>query len=440
MRKLGIMALENQEDDATATATAGPEDAANSSDTALLDTNDSAAEGETENAAVDEAVDAVSSLEAFAVALESANKEGGLSREGAAVLNIGLEHLYTRLGYEAGATKTVSLENFGQASSRTGATQIALEGVKEKIKEIWAAIIAHIKKAIEWVKGHFTKIFGTAEKMQKRAKALSEASKGVSGQPKEKTIENERLVKALHINGNVPSNVSLEMAKVVKVADIVFTSIADFNGKGAEKLLEEMGKTDGKVDQIAAIPLGTISGMAEVANPQGAGFSAPADGLGLYRGALLMGNRTVIVEAPKSAVTGAAAVTAASRTSVALGSFDPKAKDPTKTAVNVVDPGEVGKIADEVDAACQEVIKYKAKLGKFGELKAKIVAAAEKAGQAANSEEDKDKAAYQSAMQKIATASVNNLDRCPAAMSAYVLNVSKAALDLAELSLKQYQK
>lgn len=436
MRKFGIISMENENEPAPAEGVV--EDAANSAETALLEVNEETAEGDTSEAAVDEAVEAVSSLEAYAAELEEANKQGGLSRSGAAVMNIGLESIYRRLGYEAGQTKTVSLENFGQNSSREGATQIALEGVKEKIKEIWAAIIAHIKKAIEWVKGHFNKIFGAAEKLQKRAKALSESAKGVNGQPKEKTFENERLVNALHIDGNIPSSVSAELAKIVKVADGVFTGVADFTGKGAEKLLEEMGKTDGKVDNITAIPLGAVSGLVEVANPEGTGFSKPADGLTLYRGLKLMGNKTVIVEAPKTALTGAAAATAAARTSTAIGAFDPKAKAPSKTTVNVVDPGEVGKIADEVVNLCQEVIKYKAKLGKFGDLKSKIVAAADRAGKDANTEEDKGKAAYHSAMQKIATSTVNNLDRAPAAMSSYSLNTAKNALDLAEQSLKQY--
>lgn len=432
----GIMALEN--DNTPAESEGVVEDAANSAETALLEVNEETAEGETAEAAVDEAVEAVSSLESYLVALEAASAEGGLSRSGAAVMNIGLEHIYNRLGYPKGEIAVVSLENFGQNSSRAGATQIAMEGVKEKIKEIWDAIISHIKKAIEWIKGHFAKIFGAAEKLEKRAKALSEAAKGINGQPKEKSFENERLVKALHINGNIPASVSGELAKVTKVADAVFTQIADFNGKGADKLLEEMGKTDGKVDQIAAVPLGTIPTLVEVQNPESAGFSKPSDGLTLFRSPALLGNKAVIAEQAKTAVTGAAAAAVQSKNSVAVAAFDPKAKEPTKTTVNVVDPGEVGKIADEVATMCQEVIKYKAKLNKFGDLKSKIISAAERAGKDANTEEDKAKAAYHAAMQKIATNTVNNLDRAPAAMSAYVLNTGKAALDLAEQSLKQY--
>jgi len=435
MRKFGIIALEN-EAALPAEGEGVVEDAANSAETALLEVNEETAEGETSEAAVDEAVEAVSSLEAYAAELEEANKQGGLSRSGAAVMNIGLESIYRRLGFQAGQTKTVSLENFGQNSSREGATQIALEGVKEKIKEIWAAIIAHIKKAIEWVKGHFNKIFGTAERYLKRAQALASAQKP-NGQPKEKTFENERLVKALHINGNVPASVSTELAKITKIADGVFTTIADFNGKGAEKLLEEMGKTDGDVSKITALPFAN-GVVPEVTNPEAAGFSKPADGLALFRTPVMLGNKALIIEAPKTALTGEAAATAAAKTSTALGAFDPKATEPSKTTVNVVDTGEIGKIADECVKLCQEVIKYKAKLGKAGDLKSKIVSAAERAGKDANTEEDKAKAAYHSAMQKIATNAVNNLDRAPAAMSTYALNTVKNALDLAEQSLKQY--
>jgi len=440
MRKLGIISLENEGESQLEGGGEGVvEDNANSAETAMLEVADSEAEGAEGDAAVDEAVEAVSSLEAYCVALEAANATGGLTREGAAVMNIGLEHIYSQLGFRKEDTKVVSMENFGQASSRANATQIAMESVKDKLKEIWAAIIAHIKKAIEWVKGHFNKIFGTAERLQKRAKALSQAagSANVSGQPKEKTFENERLVKALHINGAIPADLPKELTKIKTVADNVFTQIADFNGKGAEALLEEMGKTDGKLADIKTVPL-PQGAVAKVNNPKGAGFAEPVAGLSLFRGPVMLGNKAVIVEAPSQALSGEQAVTPASKTSMALGAFDPKASEPSGTTVHVIDGGKIAAVADEVDAMMTDVIKYRAKLGKFGDLKSKIVAAAERAGKDSNTEENKDKAAWHGAMQKIATNVVNNLDRGPAAMSIYVLNTAKAALDLAEQSLKQY--
>ena len=433
-----VRAMENEEDTPNVVEGADAPPAAESAETELLDVAESAEEGAAEEAATEEAVEAVEALESYATALEAAAENGGLDRHGARVLNIGLESIYSKLGF-SNAKAAVSLESFGGSSSKAGATTLALEDVKEKIKEIWKAIVAAIKRAIAWVKGHFDKMFGAAQNLQKRAKALQEKAKGVNGTPKEKTFENERLVKALHINGNVPTNVAAELGKVAKVADGVFTSISDFNAKVGEEILEGLN-ADKHADTLAKLNVAppAFNFLANVGNPQAAGFGEPHEGLDLIRSAEMMGNKAILSEVPAKQATGEEAAKIISRMTTYLGAFNPKAKDPSKTSVQTLQPTECGKIGEEVEALMTEVINYKAKLAKSTEMQDKIAKAADKMGKDSTTEDDKAEAKAMSWGQKITQNLIANLNRAPSGMSAYVLNVSKASLDYAELSLKQY--
>lgn len=439
-----VRALENEENPSVPVEGAEAPPAAESAETELLDVAESAEEGAAEEAATEEAVEAVEALESYVTALEAAAENGGLDRHGARVLNIGLESIYTKLGF-SNPKAAVSMESFGGSTSKAGATTLALEDVKEKIKEIWKSIVAAIKRAIAWVKGHFDKMFGAAQNLQKRAKALQEKSKGVTGTQKEKSFENERIVKALAKNGTVSANVSTDLEHVKKVAEQVFTTISDFNGKRADEILE---KLNASVEATDAAANAAISGYqfgvqvpaqtSVVSDPKAAGFGEPGTGMTLYRSAELPGNKALLAEVPATALTGEAAFAAEAKFTSYLGAFNPKGKEPSKTSVNTLQPSECGKIGAEVEEMMQDVINYKAKLNKMTDLQDKLAKAAEKAGKDSTTEENKALSKLYSMQQKATTNVVSNLGRAPSAFAAYSLNVSKAALDYAELSLKQY--
>jgi hypothetical protein len=431
-----VRAMENEDDIPNDTPAAEAPPAAESAETELLDVNESAAEGDAEEAATGEAVEAVEALEAYCEGLATAAENGGLDRHGARMMNIGLEQIYSKMGFSQ-TKAAVSMESFGGSSSRVGATTLAMEDIKDKIKEIWKAIVAAIKRAIAWAKGHFDKIFGAAQNLQKRAKAVQEKAKGINGTPKEKTFENERIVKALHINGAVPASVSSELATVKKVADAVFTHVAEFNQKNGESALEALNADDGNMAKFQIMAPSANAGNA-VTDPKALGFSDPHDGLGLVRSVELPGNKAVLQEVPAKAASGEEAAKMLSHVTAYVGAFNPKGKEPTKTTVATLQPTECGKIGAEVEELMTEVINYKAKLAKASELQDKLAKAAEKAGKESTTEEDKDKAKYLSWQQKVTQNTVANVSRAPAGMAAYVLNTSKAALDYAELSLKQY--
>lgn len=436
-RRTGLVrAMEDDTPDESVEAGLG--DNAESVETELAEVTDSEADGADQEAQVDDAADVSEALEQYQAALESAVATGGLDRNGGALLQIGLDNLYNRAGISTNKRAQLSQESFGQHSSKLGATTIALEDIKEQIKKIWDSIVKAVKRIVAWVKEHFNKVFGTAEKLQKRAKALAEKVGSITGAPKEKTLENERLVKALHIGNNPPANLAAGLDGVKAVADEVFGAISESLAEGGELALKVL-ESDHK-DGVASIkkPAMKTNGMTEVTDPEGKGFGNPGDGMKVWAGKELPGGKALIMRGNAADASGEDAVSAFSHTSIALSAFDPKAKDPTKTAVATLNPSDASKIAEKVATLAGEVVAYKAKLGKLTAIQDKIAAAAEKLSKSANDETDKDVAATMRARQKIAQVAPVAVTRTAVGVASYVLNTGKAACDYIELSMKQY--
>lgn len=115
------------------------------------------------------------SLEAIALQAEASIADGGLDRPAAAMMEVAVEGQVSRLGLDA---QVPSMESFGASSTRVEATEISVEALKEKVANIWEWIVtkyAELRvKIVKW----FHKVFGTAEGVVKRAKALGEKVKG----------------------------------------------------------------------------------------------------------------------------------------------------------------------------------------------------------------------------------------------------------------------
>jgi hypothetical protein len=200
----GIFALENEhiEEAPPVEDVAPAQELPQHSESAEADVADmNADEGEINEAdgAIDEAMDSVEALEAIREQLLEADKEGGLSRAGAGVLRVSLEHIYGRLGLSTDKVMP-ALESFGGQASRQEATQMALEDIQEQAGNVWKKIVEWAKKIWEWIKSWYNKLFDTNTKVQDRAKALLEAAEKLGDQaPSSTEIHDEKLAKELSI-------------------------------------------------------------------------------------------------------------------------------------------------------------------------------------------------------------------------------------------------
>lgn len=439
--KKGAVALLDNEDENKVVDAGAPADNANSLETDMVEVADSAAEGEAEDAVQDEAVDTKEALEHYKTALEAYIAEGGIDQKAARLMNIGLEHLSERQGFKDTGAGKISLESFSGVSSRGRGTALALEDIKERIAKVWEAIKAAIKRAVEWLKDHWNKMFGAGEKLKKRAEGIVAKAKDITGSAKEQKFENERLVKALHVGGSVPAQLSAALSGAGKVAQDVFGHTADFGAKSGEAALETLQKADGKIDDIVAIAYSSnVLKPLSASEATAAGFEAAPDGLELFRSAELPGGKAILGRFSTKSVQGEAAVKVYTGTTSALTPFSNKAAEVSKTELATLSAAEISKVAETVIELAGELISYRAKAGKAGEMKTKIVAACDKLEKAAPKEDDKDKAAYMTALQKVAQASASALDKPAPQFAQYLLVIGKSALDYAEESMKQYSK
>lgn len=403
-------------------------------ETELLDVNQDEAEAGEAQDQVDEAVDTAEALESIAVAMESAAGNGGLTKDAAHVVSLALEHMYSQVGISK--SKMPALESFGGASSRVGATQLALEDIREQIARIWEAIKAAVLKSVAWLKDRFAKIFGAANKLEKRAKAIAARAESTTGTAKEKTFDSDRLYKALHIGGGVPKMVAAA-TEINKMAEVVLNHDHD----GQQHLAEafENGELSNILQRFSDANKKLVAGGSEVTNPEAEGFQKD-DGVALYRSKELPGGQAIItrVNNGKAGADIVAAANILTKLTSTVGAFNPKAKAPTKVALPVLQPTEGGQICESVAEMAIEVQRYKAGLEKVTKIKDRITKAMDKLGKEAGKEDTDEAKAKSKALQKVGAAVPRLMDQPAASFSAYALNTGKAMLDYVELSLKQY--
>ncbi len=336
----GAVALLNDEEAAAAAAAAGaeggePADNANSLETDLTEVEASAPEGDKEEAAIDEAVDTKEALEQYMAALEGYIGEGGIGKREAHMMAIGVSFMSNRQGFRADQRANIATEHFDGPSSRLKANQHALESLGEQVKKIWESIKAAIGRAIAWLKDHFNKIFGAAEKLQKRATAIVEKTKGLTGSAKATKFDNERLAKSLNISGTVPTSLSASLDKVLKVGEDAFGHTADFGAVIGQSILDGMNET-GTVDGLGTqgYGAGVLKAMSS-ADATSGGFDAAPENMGLFRSEELPGGKAVLARYPTGTLKGQAAVDALSKSSAAVTAFNNKAPEVTKAEVSV---------------------------------------------------------------------------------------------------------
>ena len=172
-------------------------------ETELLEVQEGGDEIASMNDEIEEAADAAESLESLRDSLISIQAKGGMDRHSAIFFNHAKEAIYSRLGMECRSEDFVSLESINE-DSRQHVTRVALEDVKGKIKEIWAAIKKFIAQLWEKIKAFFGNINATAGQLAKRSAQLQVAvSKEFSGNGELTEQQQAKYGKSLAVDGKV---------------------------------------------------------------------------------------------------------------------------------------------------------------------------------------------------------------------------------------------
>lgn len=114
-----------------------------------------------------------------------AQESEGLTPQAARLLQITLGNIVGKRH----AQKIIATENYssGRGAQRE-AKQLALEGIKETLKQFWEAIKAQLKKFYNKVKSFFVKMFSAAKKLKDRAEKVQKKANDTVGTIEEKSF------------------------------------------------------------------------------------------------------------------------------------------------------------------------------------------------------------------------------------------------------------
>lgn len=438
IKRMGLVAAMESESIEIRFGGSDEDQLANGLETDLLTISEGEAEVAELEASTNDSLDVVEALESIAIALESSIKEGGLNKSGAHILSVSLEHLYAKANVRVQYT-TPALESFSGPGSRIGSTAIALEGVKDQIKKVWNAIIAAIKKTYEWIKSQFVKVFGAANKIERRAKALGNLSKEYQGTPKETTFENATISKALTNHGDATYTQRLKMLR--DLAALVFSSDTDFIESLASSLekqsLPDLNKAIVKQHDL----LSFMADSTEVTDPTKEGLKEASTGLMLYRSKDLFGGKTIISYIPSNNPNNTFDMV-----NRAAEMIDHSVENYNGTAIaedkkmKIIDIKDIPHITKMVEEIAVDVQHYKACLTKIESIKNRVIKACEKLTSDAVTETNAGKRDVMQAMQKTGIMFPKMLKEPQAKFSVYTVHTLKSLLDVVELSLKQYDR
>jgi hypothetical protein len=345
-----------------------------------------------------------------------------------------------------------SMESFGGASSRIGATQLAMEGIKQSAKDLWKYIVEAFKKLVSWAKGHWQKVFGGAEKMKKRAIAIAAAVDGIRTKKAAlKTFDDEATVKALYLSGSVDSLSTGLEAVLTKTTDILDTNATNRINEG-DSIVEAV--QDSTAEKVKAIKITTPSGTdVDETTPLGKQLGTVGSDMkwattGPYPGGIVWAEY-----GPTKALEGLPAIKAFGTTKanyVADGS-----KAPTKVAVKTLAANEIEDIAKKVEAIADALISFRKTEAKLNTLLDKVTKAAERMAKNAdndlgdkpaddaqektefdkNSDDKEQGKAIRTATDKIRTFVLGAFVNA----TGYPLKTGQAALNYCQKSLNQYE-
>lgn len=401
-------------------------DNAESLETELLEGSEVVEDNEVLADQIDEATDVAESLDEYEEAMESIIAQGGLDRNGARLLSMGLESLQARVGVVLEKQAMPSLESFGGSGSRIEASKYALENIKETAGKVWDAIIAGIMKAIEAIKNVWkymtdgnVRLKARAEKLLKAAETKNINSAKLTG---DQFIKKESIIRKVSNSGNVPFDNSVKnfgevFANAVK--DHIPSMITAFEKINSNVI---QGAKDPEVEELQFDP--------EV-------FKQSIE---VKPGKIGAGNLVFFIqETPKA--KGTEGIKQIGEMKIGVGTYSEKVPNEIKT-LEIEQIKTVLKTVLEVSA---NIDKMRGLEKQFTEAGNKVLIAAKTfaAEKELNSSESGEK--VMAIKRKIAAAKIfltrgfNRVGNIPGLLGNRAFGISKGLLDYCEVSLKQYK-
>ncbi len=267
MRK-GIMSLENLDEPEVVEAEVT--DFVDAPENDLADAAESEGELAEVNDGIEEAGETGETLEGIHEAMGESLEEGGMPEPEARALEVAVEHICARIGFSKRKRVFPAMEGFKEkGADRIRDTKLAMEEVGERIKAIWAAVMAALAKAWEHVKAFFKSLVDGAARLKTRAETLeAQAKKTSSGHGAEgKKISTGSFGKFLTVGGKLLTDGALVSAYETHAKDaFITTNRTDIISKVAPKIEALVAKekvTEEEVNEVKKELADTFAGLTQ---------------------------------------------------------------------------------------------------------------------------------------------------------------------------------
>lgn len=150
-------------------------------ETELLDVQEQEHEYEGMERDLDDAEDAMQSLEALVESLEYVKKHDTFNKSVAAMYNHAKESIYARLGMECREENFVSLESLPEKGPSSIAVAAALEAEQSALRKVWEAVKKFVIQMYNSVVKFIAGLFGSAESLARRAKQVANITEFTPG-------------------------------------------------------------------------------------------------------------------------------------------------------------------------------------------------------------------------------------------------------------------
>lgn len=387
------------------------------------------------NAQIDAAAVAADGLETIADKVAVANEGEGIDETTAEIIEASVESLLkiARVGVTYKQLGLPSTESFRVRSNRHKLGQATIESLGQSAKKIWQSIVDAIKKSIEWVRNFFNKIFGAAERLEKRAAALKDTVKDLTGKAEESTLENDGLYNGISVNGSPVT--AQQLASLAGAAKKVFDA--------QKKATDEFAKVtfDGNTSSLIAMvhPTPAEYGFKAASGAEAKRISSDSDVV-VAVSDRFPGETVVYVIMPKSNGSDGDSMSAAAG-KIRAGAANMGDKKAEGKTLKVLGIEEIRAYAENVEKFAGEVSGYKRGLTDVNNNKSKFIAALEKHfGKGDGKNEDDSKKEVEKKARAIATTFRKLMDEPAASYASNSIRGMSAALQYAELSARQYEK
>lgn len=397
----------------------------------------------------EELTETAEGLEAIALSIESTLKSGGMGADAAMFATHAINAHLQPLGIK---NTLPSVESFGASATKLGQTQVGLENLKEKIKEIWEYIKNLITRMRKAVMDYYNRVWAAAPRLRKRAEAIRAKADGITTAAKKDEVEvSAGLAAKLAIGDKVPTDFAAQLGVVEKVAETLFSKYVTDAIAWAKRVEDAVGQVKFESDeafQSSAAALGNIeplvvAGLADQAVASGdKRFEKLGEGVTVKRSADMMGNMAVF----HHSMTGSKGDLRSELAALQKAHYYLAASTDAKLEVKAdklatMKKAEIVAAADKVAEIAVLIEKFKRNVDESDKAKEGALRAGDKVSSAAAKASDKLNAANQSTAGSV----VRLLQHVPSVIdqpnqkfSQHILAVCGSVLSLCEKSLAQY--